>query len=180
MPSNNIPTPQSYEQLLGDALSSYAAKVGIDDFNIGSAVTSFFEVVALIAARSSGDIFQILKDYSIDRATGIALQRLATENNVVPITATPATGSVTVTDTSFQKISTKIYAGGSPPNIGSILIPVSDASTFPASGAIYIGRGTPNVEGPLAYSTPPVQTGNFWTITLTIPTTKFHNLGETV
>src|SRR5271170_7335605 len=122
----NLPTPQSYEQILSDALRAYAAKIGIDDFNVGSAVTSFFEVVALTTARASGDVFQILRDFSVDRATGDALQRLATENNVIPITAKPATGNVTVTDTSFTKISTMIYAGTSPPNIGSVSIPVSD------------------------------------------------------
>jgi hypothetical protein len=180
MPSNNLPNPQSYEQIESDAISAYAAKLGIDDFNVGSAVLSFFEVVALTTARASGDIFQILRDFSVDRATGDALQRLATENNITPITARPATGPVNVIDTSFIKISTKIYAGSMPPNIGSTIIMVSDASQFPASGAVYIGRGTPNIEGPLAYSTPPTQVGNFWTITLNSPTTKFHNLGESV
>jgi uncharacterized phage protein gp47/JayE len=250
MPSNNVPTPESFEQLLGDALSSYAAKMGISDFNVGSAVTSYFEVSALMAARSSGDLFQILRDYSVIRATGSALQRLAAENRIIPITAAPATGYVTVIDLSFVKISSQVYAGTPPPNIGSTSINVGDASLFPASGSIYIGRGTPNVEGPLAYAssaialtgsttitsqvitgipttssllvgypvlgamipagttiqsidsntqitltlaatstaigasltytTPPVSTGNFWTLTLSAPTTKFHNLGETV
>lgn len=250
MPSNNVPTPQSYEQLLGDSLSSYASKVGIDDFNVGSAVTSFFEVVALVTARSSGDLFQILRDFSVDRATGDALQRLATENNITPITASPATGYVTVIDTSFTKISTSVYAGSVAPNVGSTEISVGNASMFPASGSLYIGRGTNNVEGPIAYGPTgltltgnttlnsniitnipstadllpgfiifgsmipsgttilsvdsptqihitnlatntvvgasltynaiPVQTGNFWTITLSTGTLKFHNINETV
>src|SRR5690606_9270429 len=105
--NNGLPNPQSYEQILSDMLSSYAAKQGINDFNVGSAVTSFFEVVALATARSSGDVFQILRDFSVDRATGDALKRLATENRVTPITAKPATGLVTVTDSSFVKLSTK-------------------------------------------------------------------------
>jgi hypothetical protein len=250
MPSNNVPTPSSYEQILGDALSSYAAKIGISDFNVGSAVTSFFEVAALMTARASGDIFQILRDYSVIRATGPALQLLAQENNITPITAQPATGNVTITDLSFNKISSQVYAGTPPPNIGSTSINVGDASLFPASGSIYIGRGTPNVEGPIAYNsttvaftgnttitsqvitgipttgsmlvgfpvygtmipagatiqsidsntqitltlaatatviaatlsygTPPVSTGNFWTLTLATATVKYHNLGETV
>ncbi len=180
MAENNLPNPQSYDQLLGDALSSYATKQGINDFNVGSAVTSIFEVVALITARASGDLFQVLRDFSVDRATGEALQRLAIENKIIPITAKPTTGAVTVTDTSFTKISTKIYAGATPPNIGSTSINVSDASDFPASGSIYIGRGTPNVEGPITYSVAPVQSGNFWIITLDTGTTKFHNLNETV
>lgn len=177
--SSGLPNPQSYEQLLGDMLSAYASKQGINDFNVGSAVTSFFEVVALATARSSGDVFQILRDFSVDRATGDALKRLATENRVTPITAKPATGLVTVTDTSFQKISTKVYAGANPPNIGSTQIKVSDASGFPGSGSIYIGRSTPNVEGPLAY-TSITPTGGYYIINLSVATAKFHNVGETV
>ncbi len=254
MPSSNIPQPSSFEQTLGNLLSSYAASQGISDYNVGSAVTSFFEAVALVAARSSGDLFQILTDYSVIRATGSALQLLATENGITPITATPATGSVTVTDLSFTKISTQIYAGTPSPNIGSTLINVGNASLFPSSGSIYLSRGTPNVEGPIAYGnvsvaltgtttinsnvitgipstanllvgytifspnnvglipagavitsidsptqihinydatasvtnasltyqTPPVQNGNYWTLTLTTATQKYHNVGETV
>lgn len=177
--SSGLPNPQSYEQLLSDMLSAYAAKQGINDFNVGSAVTSFFEVVALATARSSGDVFQILRDFSVDRATGDALKRLATENRVTPITAKPATGLVTVTDSSFQKIQTKVYAGANPPNIGSTVIKVSDASAFPSTGSVYIGRGTPNIEGPLAYtSITPV--GGYFEINLSVATAKFHNVGETV
>jgi uncharacterized phage protein gp47/JayE len=149
--ASNLPTPLSYEQILGNMLSTYASKLGINDSNVGSANTSFFETVALSTARSSGDVFQILRDFSVDRATGLALQRLAQENEVIPITAKPATGLVNVIDISFNKIATKIYAGVNPPNIGSTLIPVGDASEFPSSGSVYIGRGTPNIEGPIAY-----------------------------
>ncbi len=178
----DLPTPQSYDQILANMLSSYASSLGIDDFNVGSAVTSFFEVVALTTARASGDVFQILRDFSIDRATGDALQRLAIEDGVIPITASPATGTVSVIDSSFTKISTKIYAGFNSPNIGSTTINASDASLFPATGAIYIGRGTPDIEGPIAYGsiTPPGSPGGFYVINLSAPTTKYHNVGETI
>ncbi len=177
--ASDLPTPESYDSILADMLAAYAAKLGINDFNVGSANLSFFEVAALMVARSSGDVFQILRDFSVDRATGDTLKRLATENRVIPITAKVATGQVSVTDTSFNKISTKIYSGANPPNIGSTQIKVSDASLFTPTGSVYIGRGTPNIEGPLPYTliTP---SGGFFIITLTSPTTKFHNLGETV
>ena len=247
-PSSSLPQPQSFEQLLGQALSAYAGGVGVNDLNVGAPNVAFFQIVALMVARSSGDIFQILRDYSLDRATGPALQNLALEYGVPPIGAAVATGFITVTDLSFQKISAKIYAGANPPNIGSTTIFVSDASLFPAVGAVYIGRTTVNVEGPLAYGntstgftgsislgsniisgiasttdmligftvfgagipvgttitsidsssqihisttatssgttftykTPPVLIGSFWEINLDSPTTKFHNIGETV
>lgn len=176
---SDLPQPQSYEQFLGDMLSAYAAKLGIDDFNVGSGITGFFEVVALATARASGDVFQILRDFSVDRATGDALKRLATENRVALISAKPATGTVTVTDTSFSKVSTKVYAGANPPNVGSTQIRASDASDFTGAGSIYIGRGTPNVEGPLLY-TSITPSGGFFIINLTSPTTKFHNVGEEI
>jgi uncharacterized phage protein gp47/JayE len=177
--ADNLPTPKSYEELLGEMLQAYAAKLGINDFNVGSTTVSLFEVVALTTARSSGDIFQILTAYSVDRATGDTLKRLAQEFRVTPIEARPSTGFVTVSDTTFQKISTKVYAGANPPNVGSTQIKVSDASAFPSSGAAYIGRGTPNIEGPLAYtSITPI--GGFYVLNLSAPTTKFHNVGETV
>lgn len=173
------PTPRSYEQILGDMLLTYQAKIGINDLNVGSAVTSFFETMAQAVFRASADNFAILRDFNVDRAKGEKLKRIAQEENIRISGAKIATGSVTIRDTSFQKISTKIYAGDSPPNIGSTIIRVSDASEFPATGSIYIGRGTPNIEGPIAYSAA-TQVGGFWEITLINPTTKFHNISESV
>jgi uncharacterized phage protein gp47/JayE len=175
----NLPNPESYDQLLADMLSSYAASIGVDDSNVGSINTAFFAVVALMVARSSGDLFQVLRDFSLARATGDALQRLAAENGITPLTAQPTTGAVNIIDTSFTQIITKVYAGALPPNIGSIAINVSDASNFPASGSVYIGRSTPNVEGPLPYSSI-TAIGGYYTINLSSPTTKYHNLGESV
>lgn len=173
------PTPKSYEQILGDMLSTYIAKIGVNDLNTGSAVTSFFEAMAQAVYRASADNFSILRDFNVDRASGEKLKRIAKEENVDILGDIVATGSVTISDSSFTKIATKVYAGSNPPNIGSTTIRVSDASLFPATGSIYIGRGTPNVEGPLAYNAAS-QVGGFWELTLVNPTTKFHNISESV
>ena len=178
-PSSSLPQPLSYEQILGNSLSSYAATFGVNDFNVGGAMVSFMQIAALMTARASGDIFQILRDYSLDRATGPALQNLAIEYGVPPLGAAVATSFVTVVDLSFQKIATKIYAGANPPIAGSVTVYVSDASLFPATGAVYLGRGSVNVEGPISYSAK-TQIGSFWSLTLSSPTTKFHNISESV
>lgn len=173
------PTPKSYEQILGEMISTYLAKTGINDLNPGSAVLSFFETVAQSVSRASGDTFSILRDFSVDRATGEALKRIAAEENVAIEPARVATGTVTVTDSSFEKISTKIYAGANSPNIGSTIIKVSDASSFPSTGQIYIGRGTPNIEGPISYVSV-TSVGGYYEIQLATSTSKFHNISETV
>ncbi len=178
-PSNSLPQPLSYQQIVAQLNSSYAAAIGVNDLNVGSANVSFTQIVGLMVARASGDIFQILNDYSLQRAQGPALQNLAIEYGVPPLPAQTATGFVTVTDLSFQKISTVIYAGQNPPILGSTTIYVSDASKFPATGSVYLGRSTVNVEGPIAYSSiTPV--GTYYQINLSAPTTRFHNIGETV
>jgi uncharacterized phage protein gp47/JayE len=173
------PTPRSYEQLLSDALSTYMSKIGVNDMNVGSAVTSFFEAVAQMVYLANASNFSILRDFNLDRATGEALKRIATEERVNPLPARVSTGRISIRDLSFSKISTKVYAGSTAPNIGSISINVSDATLFPPTGSIYIGRGTNNIEGPLAYSSiTPV--GGFFQINLTSPTTKYHNNSENV
>lgn len=160
-PSSSLPEPLSYEEILGQELSTYVGSAGINDINTASVNVSFLQLVALMVSRSSGDLFQVLRDASLDRAVGPALQNLAIEYGVTPLGAKVATSSVTVTDLSFNKISTKIYAGANPPNLGSTSIFVSDASLFPASGALYIGRGSVNVEGPISYGSSALSaTGN--------------------
>lgn len=175
----NTPKVKSYEQINGLMLATYMSKIAVNDLNTGGAMVSFFEAVSQAIYRASGDVFQIFRDFSVDRATGEALKRLAREERVLPIPATVATGKVNIGDSSFNKIATKIYQGTNPPNKGTNFIYVSDASLFTPSGNIYIGRGTPNIEGPIAYvSIVPV--GGFYQINLATPTTKFHNLAESV
>jgi hypothetical protein len=178
-PTPNIPNLQSYEQLLSDMISSYNASVGVDDENVGSVNLSFFEVVALTVARATGSVFQSLVSSSVDYASGPFLQLLAQDNNVTPTVAAPTTGLVNIIDTSFTKISTNIYAGTLAPNVGATSINVSNGSAFPATGSIYLGRGTPNIEGPIAYSSVS-QVGSYWTFQLSTPTTKYHNLNESI
>lgn len=177
--AEGLPTPKSREQILSEMLTEYVGLTGINDLNTGSAITQFFDVVARSVARTSGDIFQILRDFSVDRATDEALNRIGNEERVFRRTAQVASGTVKITDTTFGKISTKIYAGTSAPNIGSTTIKVSDASNFPTTGTVYIGRGTPNIEGPLNYIAI-TQVGSYWEITLASPTSKFHNISESV
>ena len=174
-----IPNPRSFQQILGDMLDTFLARTGVSDLHEGSAVLSVFEAAAQSDFRSSEDIFAILSAYSIDRASSDTLDRLGGDQGLYRFVASPATGSVTFTDTNFVKLATKIFPGTSAVNAGSTTINVSDASEFPTSGQIFIGRNTSNLEGPLTY-TAKTQVGSFWQLTLAVGTTKFHALSESV
>ncbi len=175
----DLPVPRSYNSILSDIIDGFLSRLGLRRLKIGGPILSLMEAVAQSDVRSSQDIFNLLDAQSIDRATGVALDNSAADENLTRIPVTAATGLVNFLDTSFTKISSSVYQGSSAPNIGTIALKVADATSFPTTGSVYIGRGTINYEGPLTY-TAKVFTNPYWTLTLSPGTTKFHNLGESI
>lgn len=176
-----IPVPRSYSEILSEAIGSTISKLGLPSLRKGNPVLSILEAASRSDARQAQDIFNLLNSISLDRATGQALDRIGADEDTDRIPETPASGPVTVTDTSITKLESRIFQGKPAPNVGSAFVYVQDAQAWPATGTIYLGRGTTNVEGPLAY-TSKVNNGSYWTINLGVSnyTQKYHNIGETV
>jgi hypothetical protein len=162
-------------------IDSFLASYGLKALKVGSPVLSIFEAAAESDLRNSQDIFALLRATTLGQATGTALDRLALDEGTQREVDTYASGGVNVTDTRFTKVVSTIFQGTSAPIAGVATINVVDGSTFPASGSIYIGRGTSDYEGPLAYSSI-TQVGVYWTIALSagVTTQNFHNIGESV
>lgn len=175
----NIPTPRSWNSLVGDMVAAFLSRYGLKKLKPGSPVLSTIEAVAQSQLRSSQDTFDLLNASSLDNATGTALDRKGAAAKRPRGQQSASSGKVNVTDTSFTKISTKLYQGLPAPIIGSTTIYLADASEFPTSGNIYLGRNTSNYEGPIAY-TAAVNSGTYWTLTLNTGTRRFHNVGESV
>lgn len=175
----DIPQPRSYSEIVGAAVDALLSRLGLPSLKVGSPALSIIEAAAQSDLRSSQDIFNLLNSLSLDRAEGQALDRIGADEQVARIGQTPATGKLTIGDSTFTKISTRVYQGGGAPIVGTVALQIEDALAFPATGSVYIGRGTTNYEGPIPY-TAKTSFGSYWTLTLTGGTTKFHNLGETV
>lgn len=175
----SIPQPRSYSATLGDILDAFLSRFGIKRLKIGNPLLSIMEAAAQSDVKAAQDIFNALDTRSVDNTSGDALDNTANDENLKRISVTPSTGTVTFSDTSFIKLSTSIYQGSGAPIIGTTALKITDATSFPQSGNIYIGRGTVNYEGPLAYTAATFAT-SYWILTLTTGTSKFHNLGETV
>jgi len=181
----NLPDLRSKSQIVGDLIDGFLARVPyIDDLNRGSIITQFFNAIGQSQFIAAADVISMIDAMSVDRAEGEALQRLARDKAVVVSPGTYASGRVDITDTSINKISSQVFTGQPAPVAGSLVIYVANAADFNSNGGeIYIGRGTPNVEGPLSYDSVQQEGGGtFWSITLnsSSPTTKFHNAGEEV
>ena len=174
-----IPVPRSVPQIISDMLSAFEAKTGIPSVKVGSPVLSIIEASAISDFRSTQDLFGVLNSLSIDRATGPALDKIGNDDDIPRPGATFASGFVIVGDSSFLKITSKVYAGKPAPIVGTTTLYVADASAFSASGNVYLGRGTVNYEGPIAYSAK-TNLGTYWSLTLGASTQQFHNANEPV
>ena len=181
------PTPRSRSQILGEMLDSFLSEQGLPKLKVASPVLSVMEASAQSDLRSSNDIFDLLAAASLDDAEKDDLDRIGAAEGVPRLTEAPASGSVTVTDTSFAKVSTKVSQAAPAPIIGSLTLRIADGSALPATGSVYVGRGTTRFEGPLAYTAvlPPgsgagQSGGSYYALSLSSPTLKFHNQGESV
>lgn len=180
-----VPDLRSKEQIAGEFIDGIRARLRKDiDLNESSNLLQLVEATSQQLFKSEANLIGMIDATSADRSEGEQLQREARDANVPILPSQSSTGRVNISDTSFSKISSRVYAGQPAPVAGSLTVYVADASKFSqAGGKIYIGRGTTNVEGPLTYTSVQQESGgSYWSITLaaTSPTTKFHNLGEEV
>jgi uncharacterized phage protein gp47/JayE len=184
----DTPVPRSLSEILGEMFETFVSGTGISSIKAGDPAASILEAAAQSDLRSSEDLFALLESYDLNFARGTALDQHAADEGLTRYPEARASGPVTITDTSFSKISSKIYQGTAAPIVGSDSINVPDASEFPSpAGEVYIGRGTNNYEGPVQYSNvlPPgvgmgFSGGNYYTLELATGTTQFHNVGESV
>ncbi len=160
-------------------LDAVTSRTGIRRLRTGNPILSVLEAAAQSDVRSSADVFRLLRARDLDTAQGIALDRVGQDEDVVRLRPVKASGLVTLSDTSFQKIATTITPATFAPIAGSDVVHVAAATDFTPTGEVYLGRGTPNAEGPLPYSSV-ADLGAYWEIVLTTPTTRFHNHGESV
>ncbi len=173
------PTFRGFLDLLQQMTSVFSSESGVDDYSTSSVTRSLFEAAALSDFKTQGDIIASLNTLDIDRAEGIDLDRFGEGRGVKRPQARAATGLVSFSSKNMSKISTKIYAGTAAPPAGSSSVFVSDATQFPSTGQVYIGRGSNNVEGPINFSSI-AQVGNYYQINLSTPTTKNHTNNESV
>lgn len=171
---------KSFQQITAGMAAKVAAETPITDFTDGSVVLTLLEAAAQEDFNQYVQMLNIIRGYNLDTTEGTDLDNRAQEYGLTRIQPSPHSGFVSITDTRFTKIASKLYAGLPGPIATTLTLNVDDASTFPASGSVYVGRSTVNSEGPIAYSAAPVNNGAYWTITLDVALVNDHGTDETV
>lgn len=160
-------------------IRSFTVDQQLPELKVAGPILSFLEAAADSDFRATSDVFAALDAVDLDAATGAALAGWGDRMGVPQGGAGAAAGFVDVGDASFEKVATAIFAGTPAPIAGSIELQVGDASAFPPTGSVYLGRGTSRYEGPIAY-TAVTDLGTHWSLDLASPTLRFHNQGESV
>jgi len=180
------PTFRSLSTIVSEMVQSFLCDLdtqgiapSLQSLRPGSPYLAIFESVGQSQFRNQAQTLALLDAGDLDMAVGRRLDTIGAAEKLPRRGATFASGFVNIADDSFSKISSRIFQGKSAPIPGTTVIYVTDASLFGASGFLYIGRGTANLEGPLSY-TATANIGSYWSIALSAPTTMFHGLGETV
>lgn len=169
----------SYNEILGAMIRKIIADTPANDINKGSVILTLLEAAAANDFENNTAILNVLELLNIDALRNNDLDAYASNFGLVRRTAIKASGFVTITDSSITKRSTTLYPVKPAPIVGTSVVFVNDASTWNQTGMLYIGRGTPNFEGPLAY-TSIVDNGTFFTIQLTSALEKDHLLSDIV
>ena len=177
---------KSREQIAGDIVRAIVSQTDITDVATGSSLAILIESIASVQFQIQMKIMKILESSNIESLVGVALDNkaksLGLPNGIGGfgrINATKARGNVTV-GSAFTKISSKSYAGKPSPYAGSKILFLENASSFPATGSLYLGRGTADrFEGPIPY-TAVVNNASYWTITLSKPMTKSHAYSDLI
>ena len=166
-------------QIKANITNVFVSQSGINDLNEGSSVNDFIESASMSDYRNQGNLIAVLSSQNIDQATGSDLDKIGFAAGVPRPQSKTASGFVTIGSSNIIKVATQVYAGTAAPPAGSDLINIADGSAFPPTGAVYIGRGTSNLEGPISY-TAVTPIGNYFQLTLSTTTTKNHNVSESV
>jgi len=160
-------------------IDTFTSKMGVSSLKVGGGILSVLEAAAQNDIKQSQNVFNALLSKDLDSSDTAGLDRIGQDEKIPRIAPAKARGDVTITDTSFVKLSTRVYAGGYAPIVGSMSVLVDDTTSWPASGEVYIGRNTANLEGPIVYSSI-TDFGSYKRLNFSTATTKFHNRGESV
>ena len=169
----------SYNEILGAMIRKIIADTPANDLNQGSVILTLLEAAAANDFENNTAILNVLELLNIDALRNNDLDAYASNFGLVRRTAIKASGFVTISDTSITKRSTTLYPVKPAPIVGTSVIYVNDASTWNQTGTVYIGRGTPNFEGPLTYSSI-TNNNTFFTINLVSSFKKDHLLSDIV
>lgn len=143
---------QSFNQFLGAMIRTIIANTPLSDVNQGSVLLTILEAAAANDFENSAAILGLLNLLNISTVSNTDLDNRAADFGLTREPATKASGVVSVFNSAITKQSTSLYVLKPAPISGQTVLFVNNTTGWTPTGSIYIGRNTPQFEGPIAYS----------------------------
>jgi hypothetical protein len=170
---------KSYNQILGDMIRKIIAETALNDINTGSVLLTLLEAAASNDFENNTAVLNILELLNIDAVKNNDLDAKAAEYGLTRKTAIRSSGLITISNTNIVKRTTGLYVIKPAPIAGQTKLYVNNTSGWSSTGALYIGRGTENFEGPISYSGI-VTYSTYSEITLSSALQKDHLISDSV
>jgi uncharacterized phage protein gp47/JayE len=149
---------KSVNSILADMIRKLTLNSPITDVAEGSTAGTILEAAAIQDFQNLLSVLKVLESSNLQSLIGSELDQKAIEMNIPNntgglgrIPASRSSGVVRVSS-AFSKKASAIYLGKPAPFAGSTKVYIQDATGWSGSGQFYIGRGTPNEEGPIQYT----------------------------
>jgi uncharacterized phage protein gp47/JayE len=143
---------KSFNQILGGMIRKILAETPLNDINAGSVLLTLLEAAAANDYENNTAILNVLELLNIDAIKNNDLDAKASDFGLARRAAIKASGLVTISNSNITKKSTGLYVIKPAPIAGQTKLYVNTTVGWATSGTLYIGRGTQNFEGPIAYS----------------------------
>lgn len=143
---------RSFNQILGGMLRKIIANTPLTDVNAGSVLLTLLEAAASADFENNAAILNVLEILNIDAVKNNDLDLRAADYGLTRRPAIKASGRISIYNTNIVKRSTSLYVIKPAPIAGQTTIYVNNTDGWAPTGSLYIGRGTQNFEGPIAYS----------------------------
>lgn len=143
---------KSFNQILGEMVRKIIADTPLNDLNAGSVLLTLLEAAASNDFENNTAILNVLELLNIDAIKNNDLDAKAGDYGLTRRAAVKASGSVDILNTNITKRTTNLYVIKPAPIAGQTKIYVNNTTGWSATGSIYIGRNTPNFEGPISYT----------------------------
>ena len=143
---------KSTNQIIGDMIRKIIAETALNDINAGSVLLTLIEAAASNDFENNAAILNVLELLNIDAIKNNDLDAKAGDFGLSRNAAVKASGLVNILNSNITKRSTGLYVIKPAPIAGQTKLYVNNTTGWASSGTLYLGRGTPSFEGPIAYS----------------------------
>ena len=178
---------KSVSQMIADKIRKFISKTSFTDVTEGSAISVIFEAASIQDFQNQVAVLKVLESTNLESLIGSDLDNKATEmglpDGIGGVGRQPSARSSGIVRISsgFTKKSSAAYIGKPTPFAGSTKLYLQDATGWPSTGSVYIGRGTANEEGPIPY-TGIANNTTFFTLQLNLstPLVESHSYTDSV